>query len=94
MFSWKEIFDNSKRYRFNREKFEQIIDAEFIQRVRKQSNLNQRVFASVLGVDLDTVNGWETGEIPCNGTASKLIYLIDQHPDLIQELYGYEEVGV
>lgn len=92
MKTWKEILDHSERSCFNYAKFDSIIDSTFVTNLRKKLDMNQLLFANLIGVDQRTVEGWESRKEDCQGTASRLLYLLDQNPELIQELMAYEDV--
>lgn len=92
MKTWKEILDHSERSWFNYAKFDSIIDSTFVTNLRKKLDMNQLLFANLIGVDQRTVEGWESRKEDSQGTASRLLYLLDQNPELIQELMAYEDV--
>ncbi len=54
--------------------------------VRKDLNLSQKSFASVLGVSPRTVEAWETGRTTPSPTAKNLMYLISTDRTLVQKL--------
>lgn len=54
-----------------------------IQATRSQLELSQALFASVLGVSVETVSKWEQGRNQPAGAALRLIHLLKQRPTLI-----------
>lgn len=69
-----------------------ITDCHFVKSVRNRLNVSQRLLAKILGVDVSTVEKWESGKKPVKGTASRLFYLLDKHQDLIDDLYQIEGI--
>jgi len=57
-----------------------------VARLRKDLNMTQRGMATVMGVSARTVEAWETGRSNPSGTASRMLYLIDQDHDLVHRL--------
>ena len=53
---------------------------------RKDLNMSQKKFASVLGVSTRTVESWEAGRTTPSPTARNLIFLISQDHNLISKL--------
>ena len=53
---------------------------------RKDLNMSQKAFASVLGVSTRTVEAWETRKSNPSPTARNLIYLISQDHTLVTKL--------
>lgn len=65
-------------------------DPDFIRNLRHKLNMSQKLFSAVLGVSTSTVEKWETSEIPCDGAAGRLLFLLDRHPGLVCELYTFQ----
>jgi len=57
-----------------------------IVRLRKNLELTQKGMAAVLGVSPRTLEGWEIGRSTPNPTARRLLYLIDKHHGVVNEL--------
>lgn len=57
-----------------------------VARTRKELNLTQKAFASILGVSPRTVEAWEAGKSNPSPTARNLIYLIEQDHSLVKKL--------
>lgn len=53
---------------------------------RKELNMSQKKFASVIGVSVRTVEAWESGRTNPSPTAKNLIFLINSDPSLINKL--------
>ncbi|HOI84479.1 MAG TPA: helix-turn-helix domain-containing protein [Acholeplasmataceae bacterium] len=66
---------------------DQMVDAEFVKKLRDKLNMSQSFFAQVLGVSKKTVEKWEQSVNPMIGTASRMLYIIDKYPALINEFY-------
>lgn len=54
--------------------------------VRESLSMTQKAFASVLGVSRRTVEAWESGKSNPTPTAKKLMHLIQQNPQLVEQL--------
>ncbi len=52
--------------------------AEDVQRIRKEANVSQAVFAAVLNVGKATVAAWEQGSKAPSGPALKLLDLVER----------------
>jgi putative transcriptional regulator len=59
-----------------------------IARIRQTHTLSQHAFAMALGVSPRTVEAWEVGRKTPSGAAQHLLYLIDNNPQLITQLYS------
>ena len=53
---------------------------EKIKALRQKVNLPQKYFAELLGVNLKSVEAWETGKRQPTGTAKRLFQLIEKDP--------------
>jgi len=62
------------------------VGAAEIKKVRKSLGLTQHRFAVVVGEGLAAVQSWEQGVRRPNGSASKLIRMLESHPELAPEL--------
>lgn len=47
--------------------------------------LTQKTFAQTIGVSVKTIEAWEKGTNSPNGSASRLLELMDQKPDVVKE---------
>jgi putative transcriptional regulator len=60
--------------------------AEDIYGIRKRLKLSKYALACVIGVSSRTVEAWEDGRTRPNGVVSRIIYLVDNNPELIDQL--------
>lgn len=49
------------------------------------------MMAKMLGISEKTIEKWEQGANPIKGAASRILYLLDRHPDLVSELYRFKK---
>ncbi|EIW12429.1 XRE family transcriptional regulator [Lactiplantibacillus plantarum EGD-AQ4] len=61
--------------------------AQDIKAIRSELGITQRVLALVLAVSPRTVEAWEAGKSQPNGSACRLLQLIQQYPNLIKEIF-------
>ncbi|QTD44367.1 helix-turn-helix domain-containing protein [Ottowia testudinis] len=54
-------------------------DSERIKALRESLNVSQAVFASLLNTSVSSVRKWEVGDKNPNGTAQKLMYIIERN---------------
>ena len=73
--------------RFNISPVCKTISVEDIKATRKSLGVSQSVFAAVLGVSKKTVESWEVGRYTPDGSARRLISLIQADPELPKK-YG------
>ena len=57
-----------------------------VAKLRKNLNLNQRSFATAIGVSPRTVEAWETGKSMPSGIATRMLYLIEADHNLVEKL--------
>ena len=57
-----------------------------IRTVRDKTQMTQKVFSDLLGVSVRTVEAWETGKSHPNGSARRLLQLIEQKPEIVKEI--------
>lgn len=57
-----------------------------IRTVRNKTQMTQKVFSDLLGVSVRTVEAWETGKSNPNGSARRLLQLIEQMPEIVKEI--------
>jgi len=62
------------------------VGAAEVKKVRKSLGLTQGRFAVIVGEGLAAVQSWEQGVRQPNGSASKLIRMLESHPELAPEL--------
>lgn len=63
-----------------------IVDPEFIVRVRKKLDLDQREAAEIFGGGVNAFSRYETGRTKPPLALVKLLGILDRHPDLIHEI--------
>ena len=65
-----------------------IVDPEFIVRVRKKLNLDQREAAEIFGGGVNAFSRYENGKTKPSLALVKLLKVLDRHPDLLPEVRG------
>jgi putative transcriptional regulator len=60
-------------------------DSQKIKGIRSSVGMSQKLFAGYLGVSQKTVEAWESGKNIPNGTASRLLQILEQNPNLINQ---------
>ena len=63
-----------------------------VKKIRNQLNLTQSIFAMFMGVSVKTVEAWESGKNIPNGTAQRMLYLLEKDNKL-PEKYEIMHVG-
>lgn len=71
---------------------EELTTPTFVKELRHKLVLSQRMMAKTLGLSEKTIEKWEEGANPVKGAASRLLYLLDKHPELIAELYQFQKI--
>lgn len=56
-----------------------------IKQIRVKQNMTQKLFAAALGVSVKTVEAWEAGTNRPAGTATRLLYLLNQDTELFEK---------
>ena len=93
-------FQSNSYYEISYLDTESIVDSSFLKNFRKDNNLTQIRLANILGVSKKTIEKWEQGVNPIKGTSSKLFYLLNKEPKLIDLLLfendkiDYEEKSI
>lgn len=72
--------------RLLKEEVEGIPSPATIRRVRKKLNLSQREAGGLLKVGESAFDKYERGLVEPSGPTSQLLRLLDQHPELVEEL--------
>ena len=57
-----------------------IFDRTHVRMIREKLHVSQPIFAAALGVSEQTVAAWEQGRRTPDGSARRLLELIDEHP--------------
>ena len=86
MFDWNKVF-SKPAYEFEIKDVDQEITQEFVKKLRTKLNLSQRMFAKILGISEKTIEKWEQGVIPIKRTASRLLFVLERHPEILNDLY-------
>ncbi len=55
---------------------------------RKSVNLTQKEFARLLNVSVDSVQDWEQGRRSPRGAARTLLRVVQNHPEVLEQLAG------
>lgn len=61
-------------------------DPKHIQNLRKEKEMTQRRFADLLGVSVRTVEAWETGKSHPNGSAKRLMQLVEYDSTTVEDI--------
>ena len=59
---------------------------EEIKALRNEQQVSQVIFAEIMGVTPQAVEAWEAGKRKPTGTAKRLIQLIEQNPNIIDNM--------
>lgn len=71
---------------FNKQVNASIVDPDFIASVRKKLDLDQREAAEIFGGGVNAFSRYENGKTKPPLALVKLLKLLDQHPDLLDEI--------
>ena len=69
------------------------VNGEYVKQFRKNHGLTQIALANIAGVTKKTVEKWEQGVNKVGGSSAVLLKLLNDNPDLIEQLYKVN-VGV
>ncbi len=61
---------------------------EDIKRIRTANHFTQRIFADLIGVSQKTVEAWETGTNRPNGSALRVMQLIETDRDVLNHMFA------
>ncbi len=89
---WSELEKTSTKIILDKPNFKKIVDTKYIKSLRKKMGYTQQVFANVLGVSLKTVEKWEQNVNKLTGPTARLMYLINNNDDLVNQIYSTEIV--
>lgn len=59
--------------------------SEEIKQIRNNTGLSQKLFASYMGISVKTVEAWEAGTNRPNGTASRILNMMELDNDLTKK---------
>lgn len=71
---------------FNKQVNASTVDPEFIIRVRKKLQLDQREAAAIFGGGINAFSRYENGKTKPPVALVKLLKVLDRHPDLLAEV--------
>lgn len=71
---------------FNRQVNADHVDPEFIVRVRRKLELDQRQAAEIFGGGVNAFSRYETGKTKPPLSLVKLLKVLDRHPELLKEV--------
>ena len=60
-----------------------VYEAEEIKKIRNETGMSQKTFASYMGVSDKTVEAWEAGTNHPSGAASRLLSMMEMDKDLV-----------
>lgn len=86
MFDWNKAL-SMDAYEFEIKDVDKEITPQFVKKLRNELKLSQKMFATILGVSEKTIEKWEQGVVEVKRTASRLLYILDKHPDLLDTFY-------
>lgn len=67
-----------------------VVSPMSVKELRAKIGVSQRSFARILGISNKTVEKWESGKNPIIGTAAKLVYILNLHPELVNLIYEFK----
>jgi HTH-type transcriptional regulator / antitoxin MqsA len=71
---------------FNKQVNASIIDPDYIMKVRKKLDLDQREAAEIFGGGVNAFSRYENGKTKPSLALVKLLRVLDRHPDLLKEI--------
>jgi putative transcriptional regulator len=81
------ILKKAEKYSVDFQDIDNFIDSTRVKFIREKMNMSQSFFARLLGVSKKTIEKWEQGYNPIKGTSSRLLYVMEKHPEIIDDLY-------
>lgn len=84
------VFNKIKKYHVEYIDIESIVTNKFVKELRQKFNMTQTVFAEILGVTKKTIEKWEQGKNPVKGCSARLLYALNENPELINMFYVFE----
>ena len=84
------MFNKIKKYHVEYIDIESIVTNKFVKELRQKLNMTQTVFAEILGVTKKTIEKWEQGKNPVKGCSARLLYALNENPELINKFYVFE----
>ncbi|MBC1458308.1 helix-turn-helix domain-containing protein [Listeria newyorkensis] len=79
--------DNTKKARTKKIMITELptYTAKDIKAFRQKVELTQSTFAELMGISVKTVEAWESGRNNPNGSASRLLQLIEANPEVFMD---------
>ncbi|WP_282287715.1 type II toxin-antitoxin system MqsA family antitoxin [Pseudomonas sp. PS02302] len=77
---------SSAMVEFNKQVNASIVDPEFVGRVRKKLDLDQREAGLIFGGGVNAFSRYETGKTKPSLALVKLLKVLDRHPELLSEI--------
>ncbi len=62
-----------------------VYTPEKIKRMRERLNFSQKTFAQILGVSIKSIEAWESGRSEANGSAQRMLSIIDQDAESLEK---------
>jgi putative transcriptional regulator len=62
--------------------------AEEIKQIRNKMAMSQRLFASIIGVSVKTIEAWEAGKNKPSGSSVRMLQLINTNPAVFEIFYS------
>ena len=84
------VFNKIKKYHIEYIDIESVVTNKFVKELRQKLNMTQTVFAEILGVTKKTIEKWEQGKNPVKGCSARLLYALNENPELINMFYVFE----
>ena len=84
------VFNKIKKYHIEYIDIESIVTNKFVKELRQKLNMTQTVFAEILGVTKKTIEKWEQGKNPVKGCSARLLYALNENPELINMFYLFD----
>ena len=84
------VFNKIKKYHIEYIDIESVVTNKFVKELRQKLNMTQAVFAEILGVTKKTIEKWEQGKNPVKGCSARLLYALNENPELINMFYVFE----
>ena len=84
------VLNKIKKYHVEYIDIESIVTNKFVKELRQKLNMTQTVFAEILGVTKKTIEKWEQGKNPVKGCSARLLYALNENPELINMFYVFE----
>ena len=63
----------------------ETFSANDVKDLRLRMNLTQKPFATLIGVSVKTIEAWERGSNQPSGTACRLLEVLSNEPNLVEE---------